>query len=148
MSLYRGYNLDENAFDEMDNISEEAMDTYVNLIAYDNITNVDEAQIKEFCNGPVGQALLEKSVLNKGTMMRLSKQDDKNRRVKLFVYQLASEKKDKDYIKMKAYRAKWKACRAKLMQKYGRKATMLAQKSQQEYIKRARSEKSAAPEHK
>jgi hypothetical protein len=139
MSLYRGYNLDENAFDALDEVSESAMDTYVNLMAYDNITNVDEAQIKEFCEGPVGQALLEKNVLNKGTMMRLSRVDDENRRVKLIVYQLASEAKDKEFAKMKLYRSKWKASRAKLMQKYGRKATVIARKAQQQYIKRARS---------
>lgn len=146
MSLYRGYNLDENAFDALDEVSEDAMNSYVNLLAYDNIINTDSKQIQEMCDGPQGEALLEKAVLNKGTMMRLSKTDDEKRRVKLMVYQLAKEANDADWKKMVVYRSKWKACRSKLMTKYGRKATTLARAAQREYIKRARSSSSTPSE--
>lgn len=148
MSLYRGYNLDENAFDALNEVSEDMMDSYVNLLAYDNIVNTDSNQIHEMCEGPQGRALLEKAVLNKGTMMRLSKSDDEKRRVKLMVYQLAKEANDNDWKKMVAYRSKWKACRAKLMTKYGRKASTLARAAQREYIKRARTSKADEPEQK
>lgn len=142
MSLYRGYNLDENAFDDLDTVTEQDMDAYVNLMAYDNLTHVDESTIKDFCGSPKAQAMLERSVLNKGTMMRLSKADDEKRRVKLMVYQLAKEANDPEWKKMKNFRAKWKASRNKLMTKYGRKATTLARASQREYIKKARMQSS------
>ena len=71
--------------------------------------------------------------------MRLSKQDDETRRVKLACYQLAKEAHDPNFDKMIKYRALWKKYRGVIFQKYSNKATRVAKVAQKEYLKKARS---------
>ena len=113
---------------------------FVELMAYDDISRGDAEQIQEFCTSEVAQVLQEKQVLNKGTLMRLSKADDEKRRIKLVAYQLAKDAKDPDWEKMCKYRKEWKKYRGKIMKKYGARATKIAKQAQKEYIKNARKE--------
>ena len=138
MSLYRGYNLDENAFDEMDQISQQEMNEYVSLIAYDDITHVDDASIREVCEGPMGEVLEAENIFNTKTRRAVSKSSDKVRRTKLIAYSLAKAKDDTEWKKMIKYRKLWKQSRDKIMTKYGRQASKIAEKAQREYIKRTR----------
>jgi hypothetical protein len=71
-------------------------------------------------------------------MMRLSKADDEKRRIKLICYQLARDAKDPNWTKMCKYRGLMKEYRAKIMAKYGAKATRIARAAQKEYIKTAK----------
>lgn len=144
--LYGHNLLKESAVDE--ELKGVDLQPYVELFAYDDLSRDDAASIKEFCAGPVAQVLLEKQVLNKGTMMRLSKADDEKRRIKLAVYQLAKEANDPDWKKMCMHRDKMKEHRAKLIQKYGSKATKIAREGQKEYIKKAKKDQPTAPEAK
>jgi hypothetical protein len=96
-------------------------------------------QIHEFCEGEQAKALLERSVLKKPTLMRLSKEDDEKRRIKLACYQLAKDAKDPNWDKMLKYRALWKKYRGIIFQKYSNKATRVARVAQKEYLKKARS---------
>ena len=127
-----------------DDLRDINLQPYVELMAYDDISRDSAENIKEFCAGPVAAVLLEKQVLNKPSMMRLSKADDEKRRVKLIVYQLAKEANDPDWNKMVLHREKMKEHRAKLIQKYGNKAKRIAKEAQKQYIKNAK--KAAAPE--
>ena len=77
--LYGHNLLKESAVDE--ELKGVDLQPYVELFAYDDISRDNAASIKEFCASPVAQVLLEKQVLNKGTMMRLSKADDEKRRI-------------------------------------------------------------------
>ena len=70
--------------------------------------------------------------------MRLSKADDEKRRVKLMAYQLAKNANDPQFTKLKMYTAKRKECIAKIMQKYGSKATKMAKIAQKNYIATAK----------
>lgn len=70
-------------------------------------------------------------------MMRLSKQDDFNRRVKLVAYQLAKEANDPNFAKLKKYTSLRKECIAKIMQKYSTKAEKIAKVAQKNYMKTA-----------
>ena len=70
--------------------------------------------------------------------MRLSKADDQKRRIKLIVYQMAAEKNDPDWKKMMLHRNKMKEFRAKLIKKYGARASKIAKKARVDYIKRAK----------
>lgn len=140
MALY-GHSLLKEASDL--DIAKIDLKPYVELMAYDDISRDSAENIKEFCNSPVAQVLMEKQVLSKPTMMRLSKADDQKRRVMLTVYRLAKESNDPDYKKMIMYRDKWKEHKAKLIQKYGKKAEKIAREAQLQYIKDA---KKAKPE--
>ena len=77
-----------------------AMDTLIEGFLYDEISRGTTEQIKEFCESEAAQVLVERSVLKKGTLMRLSKQDDEKRRIKLVAYNLAKEAKDPAWAKL------------------------------------------------
>ena len=98
MSLY-GHSALKESF-QRDDLEGVDLKPYVELMAYDHISRGDSEQIKEFCQSDVAQVLMEKQVLNKGTMMRLSKADDEKRRIIMISYRLAKEANDPEYTKM------------------------------------------------
>lgn len=123
---------------EAEELKDVDLKPFVELMAYDDISRGSDEEIKSFCESEVASVLMEKQVLSKPTMMRLSKDDDERRRTKLAVYQLARESGDPHWKKMIAYRQKWKEERAILIKKYGSKASKIAKASQREYVKAAR----------
>ena len=135
-SLYGRTLLKESAYDE--DLSGVDLQPYVQLMAYENAAFKHEDEIKTFTESEECKVLMEKQVLNKSSYMRLSKQDDFKRRLKLVAYQMAKENNDPDYKKMKLHRAKFKAFRAKVLKKYGNRAKKIAMASQKEYIKQAK----------
>lgn len=134
-SLFGHNTLAEATIDDID------LKPFVEAIAYDDLSRQDSESLKEFCNSPQAQVLTEKQVLKKSTMMRLSKQDDKKRRIKLCAYQLAKADKNANWKKMIYHRAEWRKYRDLVMKQYGKKAEKIADISQREYIKKAQSMK-------
>ena len=104
-------------------------------LLYDDIAHGTEEQIKEFCESEAANVLVERGVLKKGTLMRLSKADDEKRREKLMAYQLAKQGKDPLWRKLTKNRVQEKKLIAAIMKKYGPKARKLATVAQKEYIK-------------
>lgn len=143
MSLY-GHSALKESFQRND-LEGVDLQPYIELMAYDDIRRGTDEQISAFCESEVAQVLMEKQVLNKGTMMRLSKADDEKRRIIMVSYRLAKEANDPDYRKMIEYRAKWKEHKRKVLQKFSQKAKRIAIESQKEYIKRAKKEPAAQP---
>lgn|SRR5574344_1577045 len=141
MSLYGHSSLLEEAVRDTEvNLTKEELKPFIELAAYEDISRGTDAQRKAFCESKQAQVLVEKQVLNKSTMMRLSKEDDQKRRIKLNAYMLAKKANDKDYVKMLKYRNLWKEYRNKVLVKYGKKAERVSKVAQQEYIKAARKE--------
>lgn len=124
------------------------LDEAVESFLIDDIQRMSSKQIKEFCESEYCQALVERAVLKKPTVMRLSKEDDEKRRIKLICYQLARDNYDPNWEKCVKYRALWKAYRAKIFDKWGNKATRLAAIAQREYIKKARKEQETPEQRK
>lgn len=112
-------------------------DAVLEMFIVDDVLRGTSDQIKEFCESEEARILQEKQVLKKPTMMRLSKEDDKKRRVKLMAYQLAKADKCPEWTKLKTFTAKRKECIAKIMQKYGARAEKLATIAQKNYVKTA-----------
>lgn len=104
------------------------------MFIVDDVMRGTSEQIKEFCESTEAQILQEKAVLKKPTMMRLSKEDDQKRRIKLMAYKLAKESKDPEWEKLKKYTALRKQSISKIMKKYGPKAEKLAKIAQKNYI--------------
>ncbi|MCM1215910.1 MAG: hypothetical protein NC548_15495 [Lachnospiraceae bacterium] len=117
------------------------MRSVVEKLAYDDISRGTDTQIQEFCKSPEAQALLEKGVFKKPTLMRLGQADDLKRRKKLTAYELAKQANDPLWTKLVKNREKEKELISKIMQKYGNKADKVAKIGQKEYIKQARSAK-------
>lgn len=137
MALYGSKMLKEASMNE-DDIQNIDLKPYVELMAYDDIRRCDSEQIKEFCASEAATILMEKQVLNKPTLMRLSKSDDLKRRTTIIVYNLAKEANDPGWGKMINHRQKFKEEKAKLIKKYGNRAKKIAMSSQKEYVKVAK----------
>lgn len=140
MSLY-GHGLIKESLvdDEIENID---IKPFVELMAYDDISRGSDEQIANFLESELCQVLQERQVLNKKAMIRLDKDADEKRRIKLAAYQLAKEANDPAFKKLVMYREKMKEQRAIIMKKYGKQARKIAVKAQKEYIKTARKEPS------
>jgi hypothetical protein len=113
----------------------------VEKFLYDDISRGSEEQIKEFCESAEAQALMEKGVFKKPTLMRLGKADDLKRREKLTAFELAKQNKDPLWTKLVKNRKKEKEFIAKIMQKYGNKASKISKIAQKDYIKAQRKAK-------
>ncbi len=113
------------------------MQALVERIAYDDISRGTTAQIKEFCESAQAQALLEKGVFKKPSLMRLGKQDDLKRRKKLTAFELARQAGDPLWTKLEKNRKQQKELINKIMAKYGNKAEKVSKVAQKEYIKKA-----------
>lgn len=104
------------------------------MMIVDDVLRGTPEQIREFCESAEAKILQEKSVLKKPTLIRLDKEADAKRRVKLMAYQLAKEANDPEWAKLKNFTAKRKACIEKIMSKYGPKAERMAKIAQKNYI--------------
>lgn len=96
-----------------------------------------DEQIQEFCApGGVGEALVEAKVLNKKTLVRLSKKDDLDRRRTMAAMELAKQANDPLFQKLVTIYAKKDELKSKIIAKYGNKAERVAIAGQKEYIKK------------
>lgn len=112
-------------------------DALMEAFLVDDVLRLSSDDIKNFCESEEAKILVEKAVLKKPTLMRLSKADDMKRRIKISAYQLAKEANDPEFAKLKKYTGLRKQSIAKIMKKYGTKAEKLAKLGQKNYIKTA-----------
>lgn len=118
------------------------------LYLVDDILKGTSEEIKNFCESEEAQILIEKQVLNKPTLHRLSKEDDLKRRIKLTSYQLAKDSNDPNWNKLVKYQKLRKQYAQNILNKYGNKAERIAKIAQKNYIKTARSVQATAQEKK
>lgn len=108
---------------------------------YADLIQLPADELKEFCESAEAEALMEKAVLNKKTLVRLSKKDDLARRIKQAAYQLAREKKDTLWVKLVKTQMMKRKLVGAIMKKYQNPALRAARASQVEYIKAAKNSK-------
>ena len=118
------------------------------LFLIDDVLRGTQEDIKQFCESAEAQILMEKQVLNKPTLHRLSKEDDLKSRIKLISYQLVKESNDPNWAKLVKYQGLKKKYATMILKKYNKKAEKIAKIAQKEYIKKARSAKATASEKK
>ena len=133
----------------IDSVDEAATsDKVFGMFLIDDVLRGDAEHIKNFCESEEASILMEKQVLNKPTLHRLSKQDDLKRRIKLLSYQMAKDAGDPLWTKLVKWQKLKKETAQKILNKYGKKAERQAKIAQKEYIKRARSLQATAQEKK
>ena len=129
MSLYGHSQLNE----DLNGID---MDSVMEAYFYDDLSRMSDSALKAFIESDQCKALQEKTAFAKPTLMRLGKDADKLRRIRLMCYTLAKNNKDQNWVKCQKYRALWKKYRAAIFKKYGNAATRLATIAQKNYIKK------------
>lgn len=138
MSLYGHKFLAENSVEDKD-LEGINLESYIQTIAYDDISRGSEEQIHEFLESELATVLTERNVLNKKQIVKLNMREiDSKRRIKMVAYQMAKENNDPAFKKMQKYRELWKEQRAIVLKKYGKKAIKVAKVAQKEYIKAAK----------
>ncbi len=141
MSLYGHKFLSESVNEADEELAGIDLQPFIEMMAYDDISRGTEEQIHEFMESELATVLTERNVLSKKAVYKLNQRDiDKKRRIKMAAYGLAQQQNDANFKKMKLYRSKWKEYRAKVLQKYARKAERIATIAQREYIKAAKKE--------
>lgn len=123
-------------------------DSLMEMFFVDDMMHGTSEDITNFCESEEAQVLVEKAVLNKPTLIRLSKVDDYKRRIKIIAYQLAKEANDPEWNKMKKYTALRKQSIRKIMRKFGKKAGRIGKIAQKNYIIKSKSMKPTAKERK
>ena len=111
---------------------------YVEALTVDDVSRLPEEQIKEFCKADgIGEALVEAGKLRRKTLVRLSKKDDLQRRQTMAELELAKQHKDPNYAKLVKLHMQMKELDAKIHQRWGNKALMVAKQGQKEYLKQS-----------
>ena len=110
-------------------------------IIYSEASKLPQEERIAFAESEEAQLLVEKSVLNRKTLVRLSKKDDLARRVKMAAFQVAKEKKDPLWTKLVKNRVIERALIKKIVQKYSNMAVRVAKAGQRDYLKAAKGSK-------
>ena len=131
------------SIDEMAN-----SDTLLELFMVDDLMRASDEEVAAFMESAEAELLMEKSVLKKPTLIRMSKQADFNRRLKLCAYYLAKSENSSLWTKLVKAQTMKKAAANAILKKYGKKAARLATISQKNYVKKAKAMKATAAEQK
>ena len=111
-------------------------DTFEQLMIADEVANLPEEELNEFCKpGGLGETLVTEGKLKNRTLVRLSKKDDLARRKKMACYQLAKEANSPDWKKFSFHRQKALEHEKRMFKQYGAKAERIAKESQRDYLK-------------
>lgn len=103
-------------------------------IAYE-LAMLTPEQFKAFTESEECQAMLEKRLVGRNTLVRLSKNDDLTRRTKMAAFQIAKEKDDPLWQKLVKNRIKERQLIGAIVKKYGTKANRAAKVGQRDYLK-------------
>ena len=126
--------------DKKDQILEQELanpNAYTDALICAEASRLSQDERVAFAESEEAQALLEKQMISRRTLVRLSKKDDLARRVKMAAFQVAKEKKDPLWTKLVLNRVKERQLIAKIVQKYHNAAVKLAKVGQREFIKSA-----------
>lgn len=117
------------AAQEVENV-DELLEAYV---AYE-LAMLTPEQFKAFTESEECQAMLEKRLVGRNTLVRLSKNDDLTRRTKMAAFQVAKEKNDPLWEKLVKNRIKERQLIGAIVKKYGTKAQRAAKVGQRQYL--------------
>lgn len=90
--------------------------------------------IQEFAKSAECEALITEGKISKKTIMRLNKNNDLTRRQTLAAYQEAKRRNDPLWLKFIKAKAAANKLKREILRKYGKKAEMIAKKSQRNFV--------------
>lgn len=113
------------------NQPEELLESYI----YDEISRLSDEKRQEFVNSQEAQGMLEAGLISRKTLVRLSKNDDLERRIGMAAIQLSKESDDALYDQLVKVRIKERELLDKINAKYANRATRVAKIGQKDYLK-------------
>lgn len=110
-------------------------DELLESFIYDEISRLSDEKRQEFVNSEAAQAMVEAGLIGKKTLVRLSKNDDLERRMGMAALQLAKDSNDILFDQLTKVRMKERELLDKINKKYEVKAAKAAKAGQKEYLK-------------
>ena len=108
---------------------------------FDEVAHMPEQARKQLLESPEfaeqRNALMEAGLINKTSIMMLSKESELERRNQLAVYALAKKDNDVNWQRFMKAQAMKKEAKEALNRKYGSRARLTAKKTQRDYLKRS-----------
>lgn len=120
---------------------DELLEQYI----FDELSMLTDEDKKAFLESAECQAMLERGLINRKTLIRLNKNDDLSRRTKMAAFQIAKEHKDPLWTQLVKNRIRERMLIRKIAQKYASKARMAAKRGQRDYLKHAMGGKFVRP---
>lgn len=111
---------------------DELLESYI----YDELSRLPDERRKEVLESEEMKALEEARIISRKTLVRLSREDDYARRVKMAALQLAKDNNDVLFDKLAKNRIKERELLGKIVTKYGAKASKVAKIGQKAYLKK------------
>lgn len=122
-----------------DFITDSLLTTVQEMYLYQDLANMPDKQRQRILTSgdysELRQAWMEAGLINKVSIMKLSKESDLERRQSTAVMALARERNDPDYIKYAKLKAETRALKDRMSRRYSSKAKILGAQSQKAYIK-------------
>lgn len=115
-------------------LSESALAELGEAYIYDELSMLSDDQKQAFVESDEAKAMVEGGILNKKTLVRLTKKDDLSRRSTMAAFQLAKEADDPLWQQLVKNRIKERELIAKIESKYASKAEKSAKIGQKEYL--------------
>lgn len=131
MGIFGDNSLDM-SFNEM---SEYTMNALQEAFFYDDMSRLPYEVRKGVLESAEVEIMEEKGLIGRATKVRLSKNDDLERRIGMASIQMAKDSDDLLYDKLVLNRVKEKELLGKIDKKYAVKATKLAKLGQKQYLK-------------
>lgn len=120
-------------------ITDSLLKTVQEMYLYQDLANMPDKQRNRILTSAeyseLRQAWMEAGLINKVSIMKLSKESDLERRQSSAVMALARERNDPDYIKYAKLKAETRVLKARMSKRYSSKAKLLGAQSQRAYIK-------------
>ena len=110
-------------------------DRFVEAVICSEFVTLSDDDRAAFLESAECEALIQEGLVSRKTLVRLSKNDDYSRRVKMAAYELARENKDPLWDKLKKNRIMERKLINAIVKKYGAKSSKTAKMSQKAYIK-------------
>lgn len=109
----------------------ELLESYI----YDELSRLSDNKREEFVKSEQAKVMVEAGLISRKTLVRLSKEDDLSRRLKMASLQLAKDSDDVLYDQLTKVRVKERELLDKITNKYTNKATRVAKIGQKDYLK-------------
>lgn len=110
-------------------------DELLESFIYDEISRLSDEKRQEFVNSEAAQVMVEAGLIGKKTLVKLSKNDDLERRMGMAALQLAKDSNDILFDQLTKVRLKERELLDKINKKYEMKAAKAAKIGQKEYLK-------------
>lgn len=138
MGIYSN-RMNEGFEDELNSTEQELIEATIGAFFYDDLAKMTHEQRQMFLNSEEFKAVDEANSITgsigKNTIVKLNKTDDMERRIGQAALNIARDRNDSLWIRLKKNREQERKLLSQINKKYGQKAERVAKQAQKQYLK-------------